>query len=341
MSTNNIGISKDVDDIISTLNNKYDNEKGLQLESELKNKLSKFGGGITGSLIISGDLVVDGNINASISGTSENAIKASKDAQGRVIDETYATKEEISSVVRTIDGVGTDAAGNVTLDNVVHKTGAEDIIGQKVFAEAPWIKNNNLSIPEWTSSTINNYLYHVDKNKAPISAIQFRQTADVNAIRFLMRAPKDDTSTFSSSTVFWVGVKDDGTKVVAGVTPAAEDNSTKLATTEWVNAKNFIKSVNGVSADAVGNVTLAMSSAPDFVFSKGSIIRGSGGSFSGSDSSRKYKLPAGGTYLYADFEDWESKGQVFESAVVSGGSSIYVGTNTSDPEHLVLCWKIA
>ena len=59
-------------------------------------KLDKTGGGVSGNLSVSGDLFVGGQINASISGTSENAVKASQDAQGRVIDETYATKSEVS-----------------------------------------------------------------------------------------------------------------------------------------------------------------------------------------------------------------------------------------------------
>lgn len=78
-------------------------------------KLDKTGGGITGNLSVSGDVFVGGTINASISGTSENAVKASQDAQGNVIDETYATKSEISGVVRTVNGVGADAAGNVDI----------------------------------------------------------------------------------------------------------------------------------------------------------------------------------------------------------------------------------
>lgn len=67
-------------------------------------KLDKTGGGISGNLSVSGDLFVGGQINASISGTSENAVKASQDAQGRVIDETYATKSEVSALETVLPG---------------------------------------------------------------------------------------------------------------------------------------------------------------------------------------------------------------------------------------------
>lgn len=82
-----------------------------QLEAS---KLDKTGGGISGNLSVSGDVFVGGTINASISGTSENAVKASQDALGNIIDETYATKSEISGVVRTVNGATADAAGNVS-----------------------------------------------------------------------------------------------------------------------------------------------------------------------------------------------------------------------------------
>ena len=101
-------------------------------------KLDKTGGGVSGNLSVSGDLFVGGQINASISGTSENAVKASCDAQGRVIDETYATKDEISGVVRSVNGANADADGNVSVSipvtSVNGMTGAVtiDVAGTKV-----------------------------------------------------------------------------------------------------------------------------------------------------------------------------------------------------------------
>ena len=65
-------------------------------------KLDKTGGGVSGNLSVSGDLFVGGQINASISGTSENAVKASQDAQGRVIDETYSTKQENNTLEKNL-----------------------------------------------------------------------------------------------------------------------------------------------------------------------------------------------------------------------------------------------
>lgn len=80
-----------------------------QLEAS---KLDKTGGGITGNLSVSGDVFVGGTINASISGTSENAVKASQDALGNIIDETYATKASVADVVRSVNGVTPDTAGD-------------------------------------------------------------------------------------------------------------------------------------------------------------------------------------------------------------------------------------
>lgn len=74
------------------------NEK---VEGLITSKLDTSGGTIDGNLTVTGDVTVEGTINASISGSSENAINAeyaSKDADGNVITSTYATKEELANI---------------------------------------------------------------------------------------------------------------------------------------------------------------------------------------------------------------------------------------------------
>lgn len=162
----NSGINKNLDAVISAINNKFDASRGIEAETtantaqttaeaaktaaqaaqssadaankvadaavdlieiSLPQKLDKSGGGITGNLSVSGDLFVGGTINASISGTSENAVKASQDAQGNVIDEHYATKSEVNN----LNG------------SVVHTTNNETINGIKTFTNSPVISTND------------------------------------------------------------------------------------------------------------------------------------------------------------------------------------------------------
>lgn len=215
MPTNNIGISKDVDDIISTLNNKFDSEKGLQLESELKNKLSKFGGGITGSLTISGDLVVDGNINASISGTSENAIKASKDAQGNIIDEHYATKEELNS---KFDKSGGEITGTITYSHTTPRF---------------LLKNNTIEkgvLPETDQFTDIDVM---DKNGNRVGSITFTADNDGGGYVDLWHHNYNGTN----AGILRVGTSTDGSSVCTH------------------NGKNIVRSINNTNADMAGNVS--------------------------------------------------------------------------------------
>ena len=74
------------------------NEK---VEGLITSKLDTSGGTIDGNLTVTGDITVEGIINASISGTSESATNAEyafKDADGNTITSTYATKEELANI---------------------------------------------------------------------------------------------------------------------------------------------------------------------------------------------------------------------------------------------------
>lgn len=60
--------------------------------------------------------VVTGHINAtSYTGEANTAKKASKDGDGNVITDTYATKTELNSCVKTVNNVAPDASGNVSI----------------------------------------------------------------------------------------------------------------------------------------------------------------------------------------------------------------------------------
>lgn len=80
----------EIDNRVTQLNTTVTN-----LES---NKFDTSGGTISGDVVVDGDITVTGIINASISGTSENAVNAeyaNKDKDGNIITETYVPKTDI------------------------------------------------------------------------------------------------------------------------------------------------------------------------------------------------------------------------------------------------------
>ena len=140
----NSGITRNVDTIISTLNKKADTNlansaKAGEIEdiaksaasaaqsaatvahaaSELINtalpqKVNKNGDTFNGSVVVDGDLTVTGEINATITGSSESAMSATKDSSGNVIVDTYATKAQLNT---TNTNVATNATNITTAQN--------------------------------------------------------------------------------------------------------------------------------------------------------------------------------------------------------------------------------
>ena len=127
----NSGINRNIDTVISTLNDKADRElensnRANNIErladssyelaaatstlveftvnnvnSQLATKVSNKGDTINGNVIIDGNLTVTGDVNIpadGISGSVEVATKATQDSNGNVIVSTYATKAELANI---------------------------------------------------------------------------------------------------------------------------------------------------------------------------------------------------------------------------------------------------
>ena len=67
------------------------------IETSLPNKFDKIGGTISGNTVIDGSLTVTGEINATITGSSDSAMSATKDSNGNVIVDTYLTKTDAAN----------------------------------------------------------------------------------------------------------------------------------------------------------------------------------------------------------------------------------------------------
>ena len=140
----NAGYSQNVNNIISTLNKKADTNlansaKAGEIESiansaasaaqsaatvahaaselintALPQKINKNGDTFNGSVVVDGDLTVTGEINATITGSSESAMSATKDSSGNVIVDTYATKDQLNT---TNTNVATNTTNITTAQN--------------------------------------------------------------------------------------------------------------------------------------------------------------------------------------------------------------------------------
>jgi hypothetical protein len=67
------------------------------INTSLPTKVNKFGDTINGNLIVDGNMTVTGEINATITGSSESAMSATKDSNGNVIVDTYLTKTDAAN----------------------------------------------------------------------------------------------------------------------------------------------------------------------------------------------------------------------------------------------------
>lgn len=70
------------------------NAANTLIETSLPQKFDKTGGTIAGNTVVDGNLTVTGEINATITGSSESAISATKDSDGNIIVDTYLRKDD-------------------------------------------------------------------------------------------------------------------------------------------------------------------------------------------------------------------------------------------------------
>lgn len=138
------------------------------IDVSLPLKYDKSGGTITGNAVVDGNLTVTGTINATISGTTSDAVRATKDSNNNVIVDTYATKSELNeakaytdtaianlvdsapSTLNTIgelaeafqendeliDALNTTVANKANSSEVVKLSGNQTISGTKKFNSA-------------------------------------------------------------------------------------------------------------------------------------------------------------------------------------------------------------
>ena len=241
--------------------------------------------------------VVTGHINAtSYTGEANTAKKASKDGDGNVITDTYATKTELNSCVKTVNNVAPDASGNVsitvsgggsniTVDDTLSITSTNPIQNKAValkFGEFTEAFNTKANIVDLADVATSGQYYDlkntptVDTTLSSTSTNAIQNKAVYNAL--LNKVGTDIYSGFAligaTSTIAWrQGTQPVGsinasnyTGNAASATKATQDGAGNVITDTYAkktDVSGMVKSVNNTKPDSNGNVNITVSGGSD------------------------------------------------------------------------------
>lgn len=126
-------------------------------------------------------------------------------------------------------------------DNIVHRSGNEIVGGSKTFTHTNTYKadinfQTNIATDLTTESAVNEFWYgerFVDSNGIQGAMVQYHRNSNGYA-EFNMQVKSKSSNGFGSLSIIQTK---DGVSYATAPTPAAGDNSTKIATTAWVTAK--------------------------------------------------------------------------------------------------------
>ncbi len=176
--------------------------------------------------------------------TSGTAAKATADASGNNIANTYATKTELTTVQNSIPADS----------GLVHKTGSETIGGAKTLSDTVTIsgaskqlkiKNTGVTRGTAPSAAVNSVVVNGLDNAGKSTWGLYHtwgtdQKAQVQLICY------KGTTTDNTWAGIGVGYDASGNSFTSAVTPGVADSSTKIATTAYIN--NKFKKVSALPA---------------------------------------------------------------------------------------------
>lgn len=179
--------------------------------------------------------VVVGHVNAeSYTGEANTAKKATKDGDGNIITDTYATKTELNSYVKTVNNVAPDTNGNVT----IAVSGGTDITVDDALSSTS------------TNPVQNNVIYNALLNK--VGTDIFSGFALIGAATTIAwRQGSQAVGSINASSY---------TGNAASATQDSEGNVIATTYAKKTDVSGMVKSVNNTKPDSNGNVTIAVSS---------------------------------------------------------------------------------
>lgn len=208
--------------------------------------------------------VVVGHINAeSYTGeanTAKKATIATKDGDGNIITDTYATKTELNSCVKTVNNVAPDSSGNVTIE--VSGGGSNITVDAELSTTSTNAIQNKAVAKKFNDLTV------AFDSKANI--VDLADVATSGQYHDLKNTPTVDTTLSSTSTnaiankaVYdALNKKLDKTGTVYEATKATQDGYGNVITSTYVkevDLVSYVKTVNNIAPDANGNVNVNVS----------------------------------------------------------------------------------
>lgn len=172
--------------------------------------------------------------SARYTGEANTAKKATKDGDGNTITDTYATKTELNSYVKTVNNVAPDTNGNVTIT----VSGGTDITVDDALSSTS------------TNPVQNNVIYNALLNK--VGTDIFSGFALIGAATTIAwRQGSQAVGSINASSY---------TGNAASATQDGEGNVITDTYAKKTDVSGMVKSVNNTKPDSNGNVTIAVSS---------------------------------------------------------------------------------
>lgn len=186
-------------------------------------------------------------------GEANTAKKASKDSAGNVITDTYATKTELNSCVKTVNNVAPDASGNV---NITVSGGGSNIT---VDAELSATSTNPLQ---------NKVIKAALDKKAGLDKINtfLKDNFFQKGMSLIAYRDSDSAIKWYQNTVEPPIASIDATNYTGTAAKATQDGAGNVITETYakkVDISDVVKSVNGTKPDSNGNVTITVSGGSD------------------------------------------------------------------------------
>ena len=176
--------------------------------------------------------VVVGHVNAeSYTGEANTAKKATKDGDGNIITDTYATKTELNSYVKTVNNVAPDTNGNVNV------SGGTDITVDDALSSTS------------TNPVQNNVIYNALLNKVGTDIYSgFALIGAATTIAW--RQGSQAVGSINASSY---------TGNAASATQDSEGNVIATTYAKKTDVSGIVKSVNNTKPDSNGNVNITVS----------------------------------------------------------------------------------
>ena len=170
---------------------------------------------------------------------------------------TLDTLNEIATALGNDPNFATTMATQLGLKandaDVVHKTGNEEIAGEKSFSANTFLKHNSIEHAAIPASDSYRGLYFTDKNDATLARIMYYKNA--TGLTGLSLGVRANNGTDYLAGLSIAATTDGEVWAATSSSPALDDNSNKIATTAWIRSATGNTTLNAATATKATQAT--------------------------------------------------------------------------------------